>query len=79
VRNALFEAGEETVDCSFSSKGIGTYMGNENSDPQLGARFEFVETAEIKIEVTFEKHLESKILKALFSNHVYEEVAYRNL
>jgi putative NIF3 family GTP cyclohydrolase 1 type 2 len=26
--------------------------------------------------VTFEKHLESKILKALFSNHVYEEVAY---
>jgi hypothetical protein len=50
-------------------------MGNENSDPQLGARFESVETAEIKIEVTFEKHLESKILKA-FSNHVYEEVAY---
>jgi hypothetical protein len=39
-------------------------MGNENSDPQLGARFESVETAEIKIEVTFEKHLESKILKA---------------
>jgi hypothetical protein len=43
-------------------------MGNENSDPQLGARFEFVETAEIKIEVTFEKHLESKILKALFQS-----------
>jgi hypothetical protein len=58
VRNALFEAGAGNIgnyeDCSFSSKGIGTYMGNENSDPQLGARFEFVETAEIKIEVTFE-------------------------
>jgi hypothetical protein len=26
-----------------------------------------VETAEIKIEVTFEKHLESKILKALLA------------
>jgi hypothetical protein len=79
VRNALFEAGAGNIgnyeDCSFSSKGIGTYMGNENSDPQLGARF-VRETAEIKIEVTFEKHLESKILKALFSNHVYEEVAY---
>jgi hypothetical protein len=24
-------------DCSFSSKGIGTYMGNENSDPQPSA------------------------------------------
>jgi hypothetical protein len=44
VRNALFEAGAGNIgnyeDCSFSSKGIGTYMGNENSDPQLGARFE---------------------------------------
>jgi hypothetical protein len=29
----------------------------------MGERFEFVETAEIKIEVTFEKHLESKSLK----------------
>jgi hypothetical protein len=38
VRNALFEAGagnSNYEDCSFSSKGIGTYMGNENSDPQL--------------------------------------------
>ena len=80
VRNALFDAGAGQIgnyeDCSFNSKGIGTYMGNENSDPQLGERFEFVETAEIKIEVTFEKHLESKILKALFTNHAYEEVAY---
>ena len=25
---------------------------------------------------TFERHLEAKILKALFTNHVYEEVAY---
>jgi dinuclear metal center YbgI/SA1388 family protein len=80
VRNALFDAGAGNIgnyeDCSFNSKGIGTYMGNENSNPQLGQRFEFVETAEIKIEVTFEKYLESKILKALFSNHAYEEVAY---
>jgi dinuclear metal center YbgI/SA1388 family protein len=80
VRNALFDAGAGNIgnyeDCSFNSKGIGTYMGNEHSNPQLGERFEFVETEEIKIEVTFEKHLENKILKALFSNHVYEEVAY---
>ena len=57
-------------------QGIGTYMGNENSNPEIGSRFEFVEAKEIKIEVTFEKHLESKIIKALFTNHVYEEVAY---
>ena len=80
VRNALFDAGAGKIgnyeDCSFNSQGIGTYMGNENSNPAIGERFEFVEAQEIKIEVTFEKHLQSKILKALFSNHVYEEVAY---
>ena len=80
LRNALFEAGAGTIgnyeDCSFNSKGIGTYLGNENSNPEIGERFEFVENEEIKLEVTFEKHLESKILKALFQNHCYEEVAY---
>ncbi len=80
LRNALFNAGAGKIgnyeDCSFNSKGIGTYMGNEDSNPEIGERFEFVETDEIKIEVTFEKYLESKILKALFKNHVYEEVAY---
>jgi len=80
LRNALFEAGAGNIgnyeDCSFNSQGIGTYMGNENSNPEIGERFEFVENEEIKIEVTFEKYLESKILKALFKNHVYEEVAY---
>lgn len=80
LRSALFEAGAGKIgnyeDCSFNSQGIGTYMGNENSNPEIGERFEFVEAQEIKIEVTFEKHLQSKILKALFCNHVYEEVAY---
>lgn len=80
VRNALFDAGAGTIgnyeNCSFSSKGVGTYMGNEHSNPEIGARFEFVEAEEIKIEVTFEKQLEPKILKALFESHVYEEVAY---
>ncbi len=80
LRNALFDAGAGTIgnyeNCSFNSKGIGTYMGNENSNPEVGERFEFVETDEIKIEVTFEKHLKNKVLKALFNNHCYEEVAY---
>lgn len=80
LRNALFDAGAGQIgnyeDCSFNSKGIGTYMGNENSNPEIGERFEFVEAEEIKIEVTFEKYLQSKILRALFKNHVYEEVAY---
>jgi dinuclear metal center YbgI/SA1388 family protein len=80
VRNALFAAGAGNIgnyeNCSFNSKGIGTFMGNEKSNPQVGEQYEFVQTKEIKIEVTFERHLESKILKALFQSHVYEEVAF---
>lgn len=80
IRKALFEAGAGNIgnyeNCSFNSTGIGTYMGNEHSNPEIGDKFEFVEANEIKIEVIFEKHLESKILKALFNNHVYEEVSY---
>src|SRR5690606_9443892 len=80
LRNALFDAGAGQIgnydDCSFSSKGTGTYVGNEYSNPEIGNRFEFVQSEEIKLEVTFEKHLQSKILKALFAAHLYEEVAY---
>jgi len=80
IRKALFDAGAGTIgnyeDCSFSSSGSGTYRGNKHSNPKIGERFEFVETTEIKIEVTYEKHLQAKLLAALFSNHPYEEVAY---
>jgi dinuclear metal center YbgI/SA1388 family protein len=80
LRRALFDAGAGKIgnyeDCSFSSKGLGSYKGNEDSNPAIGNRFESVTTEEIKIEVTFEKQLQSKVLNALFLNHVYEEVAY---
>jgi len=80
VRNALFSAGAGTIgnyeNCSFNSTGTGTYQGNANSNPVIGERGELISASETKIEVTFEKHLESKILKALFENHIYEEVAY---
>lgn len=80
LRSALFEAGAGNIgnydNCSFSSDGKGTYRGNEKSNPEFGKRGEFTTAQEIKIEVTFEKHFESKILKALFATHCYEEVAY---
>ena len=80
VRNALFEAGAGNIgnydNCSFNSKGKGTYRGNEDSNPVVGEKNEFVIAKEIKIEVTFEKHLQNRILKALFDSHKYEEVAY---
>ena len=80
LRNALFDAGAGNIgnyeNCSFSAPGMGTYQGNEDSNPVVGVPGDFMEEKEIKLEITFEKHLENKILKALFANHIYEEVAY---
>ena len=53
LRNALFDAGAGQIgnyeNCSFNSEGIGTYSGNEESNPKIGSRFEFVQAKEIKI------------------------------
>ncbi|MES2484452.1 MAG: Nif3-like dinuclear metal center hexameric protein [Bacteroidota bacterium] len=80
LRAALFEAGAGSIgnydNCSFNSRGRGTYKGNELSNPVIGHKGELIEADEIRISITFEKHLEGKILKALFDNHIYEEVAY---
>jgi len=80
VRNALFNAGAGSIgnydNCSFNTTGTGTYKGNPNSNPVVGTKGKLTETNEIKIEVIFEKHMEQKILRALFTSHIYEEVAY---
>jgi len=80
VRKALFESGAGRVgnytDCSFNSTGIGTYKGNEQSNPVIGERHCLQKVSELKITVSFEKHLENDVLKTLFSSHPYEEVAY---
>lgn len=80
VRQALFETGAGNIgnydNCSFSSNGIFTFKGNEDSNPVIGKKGKLHTGEEIKIEVIFEKHLESKILQALFTSHLYEEVAY---
>jgi dinuclear metal center YbgI/SA1388 family protein len=80
VRNALFDAGAGSIgnydNCSFNSQGTFTYQGNKNSNPVVGEREKLTIGNETKIEVLFDTYLENTILKALFKNHLYEEVAY---
>ena len=80
VRTALFKAGAGAIgnydNCSFSTNGMGTYKGNSESNPVLGEKGKLHSENETFISVIFEKHLQSKILKALFEVHPYEEVAY---
>ena len=80
LRNALFAAGGGSVgnyeNCSFNIEGKGSFKGNEASNPVKGKKGEIHFEEETQIGITFAKHLENNILKALFEVHPYEEVAY---
>ena len=80
VREALFAAGAGSIGnydhCSFNLRGQGSFRGNEDSNPTIGKKGETHFEEEVQIGITFPKHLESGILKALFDTHSYEEIAY---
>lgn len=80
VRNALFAAGAGNIgnydSCSFNQSGLGTFRGNDQSNPFAGEKNQFHTEEEIRIETIFPKHLQSKIIQALLQAHPYEEVAY---
>lgn len=80
VRQAIFNAGAGHIGnydhCSFGSEGIGTFKGNEESDPFVGSPGTLHEEAEVKFETIFPAHIQNKVISALSSSHPYEEVAY---
>lgn len=80
IRDKIFEAGGGNIgnylNCSFSSAGIGSFQGNDNSNPVIGNPMEMQYVDETKIEITFAKHLEYEIIKALKKCHPYDEIAY---
>jgi dinuclear metal center YbgI/SA1388 family protein len=80
VRSALFEAGAGDIgnygECSFNVEGTGTFRAQEGSDPYIGEVGKRTSTKELKLEIIFPAHIQSKVIKALNSSHPYEEVAY---
>jgi hypothetical protein len=80
VRSALFEAGAGDIgdygECSFNVEGTGTFRAQEGSDPYIGEVGKRTATKELKLEVIFPAHIQSKVVKALNNSHPYEEVAY---
>ena len=80
VRNAMFEAGAGHIGnydyCSFNTNGEGTFRASEAANPFVGSINQIHNENEIRIETVFYAFLESKIIKALFTSHPYEEVAY---
>lgn len=81
LRDALFAAGAGHIskykECSFNTNGTGTFRPMEGTNPAIGeAGGDREWQEEVKIEVIVEKHMESRVMRALFENHIYEEVAY---
>lgn len=80
VKNALFSAGAgkvgEYAECSFSNSGEGTFLPKEGTNPFVGEVGKRHTESEVKLEVLFPIHSESKILSTLVNNHPYEEPAF---
>lgn len=80
VRKSLFEAGAGNIgnydQCSFSAEGQGSFRGNADANPVIGERGVTHLEEETQINITYPRHNESKIIKALLAHHPYEEVAY---
>ncbi|OIU70583.1 Nif3-like dinuclear metal center hexameric protein [Rossellomorea aquimaris] len=80
LRNALGKAGAGHIGnyshCSFSTEGTGRFLPGEGTDPHIGQKGKLEEVSEEKIETIYPRSLEKKVLKAMFTHHPYEEVAY---
>ncbi|KKQ45908.1 MAG: hypothetical protein US63_C0009G0019 [Candidatus Moranbacteria bacterium GW2011_GWC2_37_8] len=80
VRRALGEAGAGKIGnydfCSFSSRGIGRFRGNENSNPTIGKAGEFESVEEERIEVVVPREILKDVVEKMKAVHPYEEVAF---
>ena len=80
VREALFAAGAGHIgnydQCSFNAEGIGTFRGNEASNPFVGEKGKLHFENESRIETIFPYYNEKQVIQALMDTHPYEEVAY---
>ncbi|MEN2282745.1 Nif3-like dinuclear metal center hexameric protein [Algoriphagus sp. SE2] len=80
VLKAIHTAGAgkigEYSECSFQTKGTGSFTPSQNANPAIGEKGKAESLEEIKIEVLVPNHQIGKILGELKTNHPYEEVAY---
>jgi len=79
VRKAMGESGAGKIGnydfCSFSSRGVGRFRGNESSNPTIGEAGKHEEVEEERIEVIVPKVILERVIKAVKKVHPYEEVA----
>lgn len=80
VRQAINGAGAGHIgnysDCSFRTKGKGTFRAGAGTRPFLGKEGELTETDEFRLETVVRKRELSRVLEAMQEAHPYEELAF---
>ncbi|HLD62003.1 MAG TPA: hypothetical protein VI998_03470 [Patescibacteria group bacterium] len=80
VRQALGKAGAGKIGnydfCSFSSRGMGRFRGNEKANPAIGEAGKFEAVEEERIEVIVPREILEKVIEKVKSVHPYEEIAF---
>jgi len=80
LRHAIFNAGAGQIgnysECSFNSRGVGTFKAGEGANPYVGDIGKRHQENETKIEVVYPAWLESRVLSEMIKAHPYEEPAY---
>ncbi|ABB14201.1 Nif3-like dinuclear metal center hexameric protein [Carboxydothermus hydrogenoformans] len=80
VREAMGAAGAGFIGnyshCTFNTRGIGTFLPLEGTNPYIGAVGKLERVEEVKIETIVPERLLAKVVKAMLKVHPYEEVAY---
>jgi len=80
VRQALGEAGAGKIGnynfCSFSSVGMGRFLGNDKSNPTIGEAGKLEAVQEERIEVNVPREILKEVIEKLKMVHPYEEVAF---
>lgn len=80
LRNALGEAGAGRIGnydfCSFSSRGVGRFRGNEKTNPTVGTAEKYEAVDEERIEVVVSRTILKRVIMKMKNVHPYEEVAF---
>ena len=80
VADALFAAGAGRIGdythCSFRSPGVGTFFGEEGTNPTVGQSGKLERTPEVRIETVIPIARLADVLAALRRSHPYEEPAF---
>jgi dinuclear metal center YbgI/SA1388 family protein len=83
VSEAIFTSGGGRISkdskygkCSFRCRGVGTFQGDETSNPTVGRAGKFEQAEELRLETIVPTARLGAAVKAMLAAHSYEEVAY---